>query len=263
MGIPVSPWVSPITQRGSPIKSPRVFKRGRGRIIMYKRSDNNQTIKPYFSCYTPLGYPMFFPNGEPGWHYEIPRHEVFDNETINEEESVEEDEESILLLKVPYSTSSKRASVRWEIIPTVRNRYLLKKTNEDKNDFIPRIRQWVLVLANFHRRPTTHVAAIFVGDGFDSSGLKSIVNYCPVKPHKIGPDFLVRVFRVKLKDLKDQLFEKHVLGIVEAYVYVVTFQKRGLPHAFSSLNMTYRHKMTNPDHYDLIICIEIRTNHLE
>jgi hypothetical protein len=45
------------------------------------------------------------------------------------------------------------------------------------------------------------------------------------------PDLIVRVFRAKLEDLKKQLFKKHILGKVIAYVYVVEFQKRGLPHA--------------------------------
>ena len=49
------------------------------------------------------------------------------------------------------------------------------------------------------------------------------------------PDLIVRVFRAKLEDLKIQLFKKHMLGKVAAYVYVVEFQKRGLPHAASIL----------------------------
>ncbi|KAJ0943012.1 putative helitron helicase-like domain-containing protein [Helianthus annuus] len=40
------------------------------------------------------------------------------------------------------------------------------------------------------------------------------------------PDLVSRVFRAKLEDLKDQLFKKHVLGEVKAYVYVIEFQKR-------------------------------------
>ncbi|KAL6730507.1 hypothetical protein Aduo_001478 [Ancylostoma duodenale] len=43
-------------------------------------------------------------------------------------------------------------------------------------------------------------------------------------------DLLARVFNGKLKELHDDLFKKGVFGEVDAYVYVIEFQKRGLPH---------------------------------
>ncbi|XP_022003440.2 uncharacterized protein LOC110900870 [Helianthus annuus] len=71
------------------------------------------------------------------------------------------------------------------------------------------------------------------------------------------PDLVSRVFRAKLEDLKDQLFKKHVLGEVKAYVYVIEFQKRGLPHAHFLLIMYPQHKINNVDHYDKVVCAEI------
>ncbi|XP_022040020.1 uncharacterized protein LOC110942554 [Helianthus annuus] len=71
------------------------------------------------------------------------------------------------------------------------------------------------------------------------------------------PDLVSRVFRAKLEDLKDQLFKKHVLGEVKAYVYVIEFQKRGLPHAHFLLIMYPQHKINNADHYDKVVCAEI------
>ncbi|XP_048568739.1 uncharacterized protein LOC125549342 isoform X1 [Triticum urartu] len=47
------------------------------------------------------------------------------------------------------------------------------------------------------------------------------------------PDIVARVFYGKLEHMKYMLFKKHILGVVVAYVYVVEFQKRGLPtHIF-------------------------------
>jgi hypothetical protein len=54
------------------------------------------------------------------------------------------------------------------------------------------------------------------------------------------PDLVVRVFRAKLEELKDKLLQKDTLGKVKAYVYVVEFQKRGLPHAHFLLIMEGR-----------------------
>ncbi|XP_075482805.1 uncharacterized protein LOC142523050 [Primulina tabacum] len=45
------------------------------------------------------------------------------------------------------------------------------------------------------------------------------------------PDLVSRVFRSKLIDLKDKVLKKCIFGRVAAYVYVIEFQKRGLPHA--------------------------------
>jgi hypothetical protein len=46
-------------------------------------------------------------------------------------------------------------------------------------------------------------------------------------PHD-QPDFVARVFRSKLKMTKEMLTKKHISDV---YIYVVEFQKRGLPHA--------------------------------
>ncbi len=49
---------------------------------------------------------------------------------------------------------------------------------------------------------------------------------------KYRPDLIARVYNLKLKELKRDLMEKHVLGVVVAYIYVIEFQKRGLSHAY-------------------------------
>jgi hypothetical protein len=51
------------------------------------------------------------------------------------------------------------------------------------------------------------------------------------------PDLVVRVFHAKLQELKHRLTKHDILGKVCAYVYVVEFQKRGLPHAHFLLIM--------------------------
>ena len=44
------------------------------------------------------------------------------------------------------------------------------------------------------------------------------------------PDLIVRVFKMKLKELLNDIGNKHVLGNPLAHVYTIEFQKRGLPH---------------------------------
>ena len=71
------------------------------------------------------------------------------------------------------------------------------------------------------------------------------------------PDVVSRVFHAKIEDLKEQLLKRDVLGVVRAYVYVIEFQKRGLPHAHFLLIMRPRNKFMNPDYYDKYVCAEI------
>ena len=44
-------------------------------------------------------------------------------------------------------------------------------------------------------------------------------------------DLIVRVFRLKLKELLSDLIKRQVLGKPLAHEYTIEFQKRGLPHA--------------------------------
>ena len=57
--------------------------------------------------------------------------------------------------------------------------------------------------------------------------------------------------------MKNKLLKHHLLGKVKAFVYVVEFQKRGLPHAHFLLIMNGRYKLTCPEQYDRIISAEI------
>jgi len=45
------------------------------------------------------------------------------------------------------------------------------------------------------------------------------------------PDLVTRMFKIKLKELINDIHKKHILGRTIAGIYVVKFQKRGLPHA--------------------------------
>nr|XP_045089630.1 uncharacterized protein LOC123497280 [Aegilops tauschii subsp. strangulata] len=71
------------------------------------------------------------------------------------------------------------------------------------------------------------------------------------------PDIVARVFYGKLEAMKDPLLKKIVLGVVVAYVYVVEFQKRGLPHAHFLLIMDSTYKLLVPEQYDRLISAEL------
>lgn len=83
---------------------------------------------------------------------------------------------------------------------------------------------------------------------------------CELEPGQTSqdcPDLIVRVFRSKLEDLKEQVLKRHILGTVADYVYVIEFQKRGLPHVHFLLIMKGGYKLTCPEQYDYLISAEL------
>ena len=71
------------------------------------------------------------------------------------------------------------------------------------------------------------------------------------------PELVARVYRAKLRDLKELLIKRKYFGEVAAYVHVTEFQKRGLPHEHFLLIMKSGSKLTTPDAYDRVVSAEI------
>ena len=71
------------------------------------------------------------------------------------------------------------------------------------------------------------------------------------------PDVVARLFRLRLRELMDDLLKKIVLGCTVAHMWVTEFQKRGLPHAHLLLFFADSDKLHTPDDYDDVVCAEI------
>ena len=77
------------------------------------------------------------------------------------------------------------------------------------------------------------------------------------------PDLIVRVFRLKLRELLNDILKKHVLGRPLAHVYTIEFQKRGLPHAHILVILADEGKARDPTDYDRIVCGELPSPELQ
>ncbi len=71
------------------------------------------------------------------------------------------------------------------------------------------------------------------------------------------PDLITRVFNMKLNELLHDLYHKQIFGKVSAMVYVVEFQKRGLPHAHILLILDTEDKIKSIEEIDDMICAEL------
>ncbi|XP_021971538.2 uncharacterized protein LOC110866705 [Helianthus annuus] len=77
-----------------------------------------------------------------------------------------------------------------------------------------------------------------------------------IKPED-RPDILCRLFKMKLDELIKDMKQKKIFGDINAVVYTVEFQKRGLPHAHICLFMKADHKLPTVEHIDPFISAEI------
>jgi hypothetical protein len=65
-------------------------------------------------------------------------------------------------------------------------------------------------------------------------------------PHQSAvdrPDLTARIFHIKLQELLKDLLQKNCLGKVIAYIYVIEFQKRGLPYTYFLLILASENKL--------------------
>ena len=56
-------------------------------IVLFGNDNKRYSTQPYYGCYDPLSYPLFFPRGEIGWHPEIPKKGVSLNEMLQSRRS--------------------------------------------------------------------------------------------------------------------------------------------------------------------------------
>ncbi len=71
------------------------------------------------------------------------------------------------------------------------------------------------------------------------------------------PDLIARVFKLKLNELIDDIIKKHVFGRAIAHVFVIEFQKRGLPHCHMLIILANENKPRDSSSIDRIVSSEI------
>jgi hypothetical protein len=71
------------------------------------------------------------------------------------------------------------------------------------------------------------------------------------------PDIVARVFREKLLEVKKDIIDNEIFGKVIAYILVIEFQKRGLPHSHMLFILDDKSKLRLPSNYDKIVSAEI------
>ena len=71
------------------------------------------------------------------------------------------------------------------------------------------------------------------------------------------PDLIARGFKLKLDELLNDVLKKHILGRALGHVFVIEFQKCGLPHCHMLIILADEDKPTDNDSIDDIVSSEI------
>ncbi|XP_039591875.1 uncharacterized protein LOC120515191 [Polypterus senegalus] len=73
----------------------------------------------------------------------------------------------------------------------------------------------------------------------------------------MGPDIIACVFHIKLRHFLTDILERNIFGNVLAYIFVIEFQKRGLPHCYMLLTLDSQSKIRTKDDIDKYVCAEL------
>ena len=71
------------------------------------------------------------------------------------------------------------------------------------------------------------------------------------------PDLVARVFKMKKDQLIEDIMKGNVFGVVPAKLWVIYFQKRGLPHAHILVILREDDRLTTAAQVDKTICAEL------
>jgi hypothetical protein len=82
-------------------------------------------------------------------------------------------------------------------------------------------------------------------------------NLLPGQKSECRPDLVARVYKKHLEELMTDIKKKHILGKPVAFVYVVEFQKRGLPHCHLLIVLHNESKLRDAHDIDSLISAEI------
>ena len=71
------------------------------------------------------------------------------------------------------------------------------------------------------------------------------------------PDLITRVFNLKLKALLNDILINGIFGKVDAHIYVIEWQKRGLPHAHILIYLAQENKIKTVEQVNNLVSAEI------
>ena len=264
-------------------------------IHIYLRENRDTvTINAISPHADPMTYPILFPYGDSGWHPDIREIDADGNPNRNTRVSMaqfyayrfaDRDTFSTILrggllfqqLLVDAAAKIEGEKCHWVrthqdhlrvnayqgLMDHVRNRAELQNVGVGRVVILPAT--FTGSQRNMHQNYQDSMA-IVQGEGKPDMFITITVNPKSPEitehllPHQTAndrPDIVCRVFLLKVKALKEDLFDNQLFGRVIAYVDTIEFQKRGLPHMHLLIFLAQQDKPRTPQDIDRLVSAEI------
>jgi hypothetical protein len=234
-------------------------------IVLQKQSGDLQFISDCHQLYHTLTYPLLFPTGHPGWHSRMQRIDRHSNDAhkvsltdfmryhlMHREEVTHVQQCQRLTLEYlcdAWAQVEARAA-NFHRLPSQQARYRvgrkcavedqLAREGDMSEATIPMIlpssfvgsSKWyhMLYLDAMALPRRFHKPDLFITITCNPKW-KEITEAIPIGSHwRFHPDIVARVFFLKFVEMMKDITERQIFGKVQAYVWRVEWQARGLPH---------------------------------
>ncbi|XP_076918409.1 uncharacterized protein LOC143578824 [Bidens hawaiensis] len=265
-------------------------------IIVTKQSGSLKRISELHPSYTPLQYPLFHPFGEEGYQVNILHKNVSSSSTAGRKKVTMREFFAYHIQDRPNKFSTmlngrclfqKSLVDKYTMIEAQRLHFIRGKQHELRCDTYQSLRgmqsvgntdvstagQRVILPSSFtggaRYMMQNYLDAMCLCRWFGYPDFFITITCNPNWPEvkrflkdttlksEDRPDILCRLFKVKLVAMIKLVKDKPLFGKVQAVVYTIEFQKRGLPHAHICIFMHPCSKIHNPEDVDKFISAEI------
>eukprot|EP00112_Aurelia_sp_Birch-Aquarium-sp1_P020718 Seg540.7 transcript_id=Seg540.7/GoldUCD/mRNA.D3Y31 product="ATP-dependent DNA helicase PIF1" protein_id=Seg540.7/GoldUCD/D3Y31 len=264
-------------------------------IHIYPRANRQTiTINAISPHADPMTYPILFPHGESGWHPDIRQIDADGHPNQNTRVSMAQFYAYRFADRAPFSTVLRggllfqqllvdaaakiegeqchwvrthqdhlRVNAYQGLMDHVRNRAELQNVGVGRVVILPAT--FTGSQRNMHQNYQDSMAIVqkegkpdmFITITVNPKSPEITEHLLPHQTANDRPDIKCRVFLLKVKALKEDLFERHLFGRVIAYVDTIEFQKRGLPHMHLLIFLAEQDKPRTPEHIDRLVSAEI------
>ena len=136
------------------------------------------------------------------------------------------------------------------------NFYVVENLGLSASIFFPRhmlqLYQDAMAIVRFYGKPDLFITFTCNPNWQD---LKVKLNECQQPQDR--PDLIVRIFKLKLKELIYDITKREIFGSVKSYIYVIEFQKKGLPNFHILLILNNDSKFRTAQDVDKVISAQI------
>ncbi|XP_071700075.1 uncharacterized protein [Rutidosis leptorrhynchoides] len=203
-------------------------------IIVSKKNSKPKRISELHMLYMALQYPLLFPYGETGYHEQIAYHNNTGRRQTNR---------GYVTMREFYCYRiQQRENEGTTLHRGGRPRYMIQNYQD------------AMALCREYDNPDLFITFTSNPRWPEIDGM-----LCYIEGQKAPdrPDIVARLFKQKLDEIMRDIMKAHIFGKCQAGIYIIEFQKRGLPHVHMLIWLTHEYKCKSPSDIDELISAEI------